>query len=167
MYFENRYERKKEYTKAYVLFTLCSIYTAVSLLVWALLRGYDTAEDTYGTVMGYLSAIFVIIQYFPQIATTYYIKHPGSYSVITLAIQLPGSALWCYSLTTGGGVDFTTWFPMIVTITMQLVLLVLCCYYLHLHRNMSKDTLEALLHPDEEDEEEGKVVDDNAVEYYR
>ncbi|KAJ5539894.1 hypothetical protein N7513_008226 [Penicillium frequentans] len=56
------------------------------------------ALPAWANFLGILSAILASIQYFPQIYTTFRLRHVGSLSIPMMCIQTPGSLVWAASL---------------------------------------------------------------------
>lgn len=73
---------------------------------------------------GLSATLLAVLQYAPQIAKTYNAKLVGALSLGTMAIQVPGSILFCASIIAGEGTDWTSWLPYAVTGAMQASLLV-------------------------------------------
>lgn len=75
-----------------------------------------------------------LLQFLPQIWNIFRRKDPGSYSVLTVALQMPGSIGWAaYLAFGGGGTKLTSWLPQMVTGGFQAILLVMCLYYTRWH----------------------------------
>src|SRR5690349_889527 len=53
---------------------------------------------TWANILGVIAASLAVVQYFPQIWTTYHLGHVGSLSIPMMVIQTPGSFVWAGSL---------------------------------------------------------------------
>lgn len=104
-----------------VLVILTSFYLIIErpsyLLAWA-------------NTLGIMAAVLALIQYFPQIWTTYHLKHVGSLSIPMMLIQTPGSFVWAGSLAARLGREgWSTWGVYVVTGCLQGCLLVMGIYF--------------------------------------
>ncbi|KAB5532772.1 hypothetical protein GE09DRAFT_1227948 [Coniochaeta sp. 2T2.1] len=80
--------------------------------------------------LGLMAAILAGIQYFPQIWTTYRLKHVGSLSIPMMCIQTPGGFLFAGSLFARlGWAGWSSWGIFLLTATMQGILLGLAINY--------------------------------------
>lgn len=76
--------------------------------------------QTWANILGIACAILTSTQYFPQIYTTFKLRHVGSLSVPTMMIQVPGSFLMATSLAVRLGVSgWSTWVVYVVSGTLQ------------------------------------------------
>ncbi|GMM51264.1 hypothetical protein DASB73_022220 [Starmerella bacillaris] len=108
----------------------------ISILV-LLIRDPNHCE-TFAMLMGLTALSTGLIQYFPQIITTYKLKHVGSLSVVSLLIQMPGGYIWCLSLAFSKDSRWTTWIPLFAASTSQAILLILALSFMYKNRS-SKD----------------------------
>lgn len=76
------------------------------------------------TFCGLSATALAVCQYAPQIYKTYNARLVGALSLGTMAIQVPGSVLFCASIMLGEGTDWTSWLPYAITGVMQFSLLV-------------------------------------------
>ena len=77
-----------------------------------------------------MAAGLAAIQYFPQIWTTYNLKHVGSLSIPMMLIQTPGSFVWAASLAARLGTEgWSTWGVYLVTGCLQGCLLAMGIYF--------------------------------------
>jgi len=98
--------------------------------------------------LGVLAAVLSIIQYLPQIWTTWKLGHVGSLSIPMMLIQTPGSFVWAGSLAERLGIDgWSTWGVFLMTGCLQGSLLVMGIYYELRRRNSSiEDMLRSDFH---------------------
>ncbi|PWN52363.1 hypothetical protein IE53DRAFT_385193 [Violaceomyces palustris] len=78
---------------------------------------------------GFLGASATILaagQYLPQIVHTWRTKLVGSLSIPMMCLQVPGSAIFVYSLAIRPGTDWSSLAAYVLTGFLQLVLLILC-----------------------------------------
>ena len=92
------------------------------------IRAAEIAQD-YADVLSILSIIACCLQYIPQIWKTFKQKSPGNFSLIMLLLQSPGTYIWATYLALQKGSNITTWLPLIITATWQLILLIMGFYY--------------------------------------
>jgi uncharacterized protein with PQ loop repeat len=88
-------------------------------------------------VLSPTAAVAMALTYLPQIVTTFRIKGPGSLSLVTLGIQVPGSGAVCVSLF----LDGETWgvlLPSLSAFFFGVVLAVEVIYYVVLARRAAK-----------------------------
>lgn len=95
--------------------------------------------EPLATVMGLTSIGAGVMQYFPQIVTTYRLKHVGSLSVVSMLIQMPGGYMWCLSLALSRDSRWSTWAPTFFASTSQAVLLALALYFMYKNRGTPKN----------------------------
>jgi len=83
----------------------------------------------YAQALGTTSSILMVIEWAPQIYTTWKMKSPGSLSVLMLLIQIPGSLLVIYFQAILNAADFTTWAPYFFQCIEQAILVVMCVIF--------------------------------------
>ena len=76
--------------------------------------------------LGVQSTVLGSIQYLPQLATTWRLKHVGSLSIPMMCIQTPGSFVFAVSLAMREGTLWSSWAMYVVTGSLQGALLVMC-----------------------------------------
>eukprot|EP01135_Chromosphaera_perkinsii_P002099 Nk52_evm33s217 gene=Nk52_evmTU33s217 len=132
-YFTNKRERKLTWRLSLVLAAsyigIIIAHACVQIGLSVTHGPYSIALRDYAQFLGLVSLILVYFQYTPQLYETYKRKSPGSLSITMLAIQCPGTYVWCYFLATGDEHHISTWIPFFTTASLQLLLLSLCCYY--------------------------------------
>eukprot|EP01130_Rhizamoeba_saxonica_P001140 TRINITY_DN1101_c0_g1_i1.p1 TRINITY_DN1101_c0_g1~~TRINITY_DN1101_c0_g1_i1.p1 ORF type:complete len:133 (-),score=19.57 TRINITY_DN1101_c0_g1_i1:20-418(-) len=110
----------------------------------------------YANILGYTSAGLTVAQWSPQIYTTYVFKGPGSLSLVTLLLQMPGAFLVvAFQIMSKKGIS--TWGPYLVGGIQQFILVLLIVYYMirdYLNNNKSKYSLDKHILNDEEYENE-------------
>jgi len=134
------------------LFALCefgsvlvlSLVLSVVALVLHLARLVHT--DTllsYGRGVGILSAVIVFFHWTPQLVTTFRLSKAGSLSLPMLGIQCPGAFLVVGFHLSTNKPDWSTWAPMLVAGTEQVILIVMLVYFVVRDRIWRKKKEEA------------------------
>lgn len=149
-----RQQRKREYLRAQVLLGLvlviAIIFSATSATLYYGLNLSAKTLSTWGRAIGILSAIVVIVQWMPQIFTTFQLGSAGSLSVVMLLIQLPGCLLTVFFQAVIGGADFTTWGPYLITSINLTILIIMCLVFWIRNRNrIIQENFDILLSEDE------------------
>lgn len=149
-----RLQRKREYLRAQVLLGLvlviAIIFSATSVTLYYGLNLSTKTLATWGRAIGILSAIVVIVQWMPQIFTTFQLGSAGSLSVVMLLIQLPGCLLTVFFQAVIGGADFTTWGPYLITSINLTILIIMCLVFWIRNRNrIIQENFDILLSEDE------------------
>ncbi|GAB0136895.1 hypothetical protein EsDP_00005181 [Epichloe bromicola] len=104
-------------------------------LVVVILTGVFTIASPYhltawANFLGIMAAALAAVQYFPQIWTTYRLKHVGSLSIPMMCIQTPGGLLFAASLYARLGPEgWSTWVIYLLTALLQGCVLFLGVYY--------------------------------------
>lgn len=130
---EALHQNKKEWKEALGVAWIVAVHlTVLGLLTIILLLSLPTSRPPHPTLQrlatfcGLSATALAILQYAPQIAKTYHARLVGALSLGTMAIQVPGSILFCASIIAGEGTDWTSWLPYAVTGAMQASLMVSC-----------------------------------------
>ena len=116
---------------ALLVASLTLLHGLAVIVVTAILA--TVAPDTlslWAQVLGVMAALLAAVQYFPQIWTTYHLKHVGSLSIPMMCIQTPGGLLFAGSLFARlGWGGWSSWGIFLLTAMMQGILLYLAIYY--------------------------------------
>ncbi|KAF3387665.1 hypothetical protein F1880_001104 [Penicillium rolfsii] len=119
------------YRTALTITAICLLHALVTVIIsvaFAIRR--PSALHTWANFLGVLAAILASIQYFPQIYTTYRLRHVGSLSIPMMCIQTPGSLVWAASLAAREGAKgWSVWGVLLVTASLQGTLLVMAIYF--------------------------------------
>lgn len=100
---------------------------------------------TWANILGICAAIMSCIQYLPQLWTTYKIGHVLSLSITSMAIQVPGSFLFAFSLWLRVGWEgWSTWLLYCLTGVLQGSLLGMAVYFSRKDRKSKASGLEPL-----------------------
>lgn len=119
---------------------------------------YEDALQWYANGLGLGATALAIVQFLPQIYTTYTLKSVGSLSLLTMCIQTPGSYVWAASLAARlGWAGWSIWGLFCVTGTLQGIILTLGIIY-ELRERRERREAEILADP------EGVAQDGGAVE---
>ncbi|POS88231.1 hypothetical protein EPUL_000130 [Erysiphe pulchra] len=159
-----KYTRKT----AVVVTCICLAHALVVVIISTCLVLFrPTYLGAWADFLGILAAVLSIIQYLPQIWTTWKLGHVGSLSIPMMLIQTPGSFVWAGSLAerlgTGG---WSTWGVFLMTGCLQGSLLVMGIFFELRRRNSSiEDMLQSDFH--EIIPESGGPVTPESPEYSR
>jgi len=126
---ETRQRRKNLAMGTYVGVIVLSIglsITAGVLYYNVHLRG--SILQVIAKVLGLVSAVLIVVQWTPQIYTTYKMKSPGSLSVLMLILQIPGSLLVMF-FQAFNHKDITIWLPYVFQFLQQSILVVMCVIF--------------------------------------
>jgi hypothetical protein len=101
---------------SYLLYALwCIVGGAAITLAFIFKMGYDhTATHVLYVIWGAIASGTIMLQWIPQIYTTWKLKGPGSLSIITLMMNSVGSVLNVYFYVADGNA-FWTWFPFVIS----------------------------------------------------
>jgi membrane associated rhomboid family serine protease len=108
--------------------------------------GTNTALGAYATALGVAAAALTVLQYFPQLHTTWRRKAAGSLSIPMMLIQTPGAFVWAGSLAARlGWAGWSAWGMFVVSGCLQGVLLAMTVTYeLRARRLRSQQQLQQL-----------------------
>lgn len=104
----------------------------VTLLVswfFVLIVNDPLANRRLATLFGLLALGVGFVQYFPQLYTTYKLKHTGSLSILMMLVQIPGGYLFALSLMLRKDSHWSTWISVMAAASFQLTLLIMSLYY--------------------------------------
>lgn len=93
----------------------------------------------WAAFLGITSTLLAAAQYIPQILHTYRNKTVGSLSIPTMLLQVPGTAIFVYSLAIRPGIEWTSLAAYVCSGVLQLVLLVLCVAWKRRQTKMGVD----------------------------
>lgn len=104
---------------------------------------------TWANILGIACAVLTSVQYFPQIWTTYTLRHVGSLSVQTMMLQVPGSFIMAASLAVRVGLGgWSTWLVYVVSGSLQGCLLALALWF-QAHQTLEERIEDSSLTPEE------------------
>jgi uncharacterized protein with PQ loop repeat len=123
-------EPPEEFAKLVTVGKVCLTHFILSVGLSFYVFFYDIRYIAFvANVMGLLGAILAILQYFPQIYTTYSLKHAGSLSIPMMCLQTPGGFILTASLAAREGTTWSSWLPYLTAAVLQGIVLVLAVYY--------------------------------------
>lgn len=126
----------------------CVIGGAVVTMTYLLMQGdYVMAPRTTGVFnkfLGIVGIVTIILQWSPQIVTTFMHKGPGALSPITLSINSPGSMLTAFSQAAAGK-SFSLWMPYVLSGAQQAVIVGLIIYFYCRNRRSKNNPIEDIL----------------------
>lgn len=151
--------------EAVTVVTICVVHILATLLVSIiLLARFPNSLGLWANILGLAGTIIACIQYFPQIWTTYKLKHVGSLSIPMMILQTPGAFILAASLAARlGSAGWSSWIVYVVTGLLQGVLLVLALTYYHREKKHEHDRQASWTSSDPEDEAGG--LPDETHEY--
>ncbi|KAJ2893424.1 hypothetical protein MKZ38_008682 [Zalerion maritima] len=138
---ELNHELQPRWETALTVAWVCLLHGVIILIVSATIGIVKPKSLGYwANILGVEASGLAIIQYAPQIWTTYRLKHVGSLSIPMMCIQTPGGYLFAGSLYARlGARGWSSWAIILVTASSQAVLLVLAIYYELLNRRSSDE----------------------------
>jgi len=124
-----KYREPGENGREIVLFSNC--VAVINLASWLAVLLVPTVawQRRLATYFGLASLAVGLVQYLPQLWTTFRLKHTGSLSVLMLLIQIPGGYMWCLSLAMRRGSHWSTWVPLFCAASFQLTLLCMALWF--------------------------------------
>jgi len=131
--FETRVSRNREKKISIIVLVLVLFFSIVLAIICGVLY-YDvklrgTILASIAKVLGGTSSVLMIIQWAPQIYTTYRKRSPGNLSVLMLLLQMPGALLVMFFQAVLNSADVTTWAPYAFLFVEQLILVIMCSIY--------------------------------------
>jgi len=130
---QSRRQRVRMKRIATVLF--CTIlFVSTGLAILAALLYYDAGVDShriasFAKALGIISAIMILVQWAPQIFTTWRMQTAGSLSISMLLLQVPGSLLVIFFQGILNKADITTWGPYVFGAIEQMILIVMLTFF--------------------------------------
>ncbi|PVG01615.1 hypothetical protein CPB86DRAFT_752908 [Serendipita vermifera] len=100
----------------------------------------------WATFLGVLSTTLAVIQYAPQLWTTWKAKTVGALSIPMMCIQTPGAVLMVFSIAIRDGTNWTSWATYAAAGIMQGSLLVMCICWKVRQRRLDIDDFGRPLH---------------------
>lgn len=123
-------EPPEEFSKLVTVGKLCLGHFILSLVISFYVFFFKSDYiSPVANVLGLFGAILAIIQYFPQIYTTFNLKHAGSLSIPMMCLQTPGGFVLTASLAAREGTTWSSWLPYLTAATLQGIVLILAVYY--------------------------------------
>lgn len=115
------------YRTAITVFGICMLHFAICFVVsLTVIYLYPKSLRPWADFIGVLGALLAVIQFLPQIWTTWRLQEVGSLSIYSMCIQTPGSFVWVGSLAARlGGEGWSTWGIYLVTGILQGTLLIM------------------------------------------
>jgi len=145
-------QRDRNWLIARILFLLFIAYAVImmGIAISFLLAFGECGKPTinFGWSVGIASIATTFIQWSPQIYQTWRLKAVGSFSILTLAIQAPGTLVVVYFLAFLSNESVSTWLSYLTAGVQQLVLLALLVYFWW--KNRKKSSPESMPIKDEE-----------------
>jgi len=147
---EVRTREKKKQVIIFIVYHICTLCViVVGYMIIAIAGAYSTPIVWYAYILGFISAIVVIIQFAPQIYITYKLKTAGSLSLVMLVIQTPGTWVWFVYLVAAHE-NWSTWLSTFVAATQVSILLGQVIYYDYFLARWRKRHKQALVNESDE-----------------
>jgi uncharacterized protein with PQ loop repeat len=124
--------------------TLCAVVS-----VW-LFTNSKRHVESWAHFLGIVSAMLAVVQYLPQLWTTFHLKHTGSLSIPMMCIQSPGGMIWSASLAVRPGTKWTSWAGYLVAALLQFTLLIMAVYFETRRKHEIADIITGPLEADEQ-----------------
>ncbi|KAF1814137.1 PQ loop repeat protein [Eremomyces bilateralis CBS 781.70] len=129
----------------------------ISIVIFA---RYPSALQLWANLLGGLSAILAIMQYFPQIWTTWKLKAAKSLSIPMMLIQTPGAFVFATSLALRYGLQgWSVWGVFIVTGCLQGCLLAMAIIFELQNRRDSNGPRDASMQSERDPSERTPLLD--------
>ncbi|KAI9770546.1 MAG: hypothetical protein M1840_003136 [Geoglossum simile] len=127
----DRSDSSQGFRTALAIAAICVLHAiATSALSAHFLNARPSSLILWANFLGINSTILASIQYFPQLWTTFRLKHVGSLSIPMMLIQTPGSFVWAGSLFARLGKEgWSAWGVFVVTGSLQGSLLAMAIHY--------------------------------------
>lgn len=105
------------------------LFCAILVVPTFLFAGFESRwTRLVGQFFGLVCTVLSCIQYVPQLVRTWITQRVGALSVLTLAIQAPGSFFFAYTLATRPSTDISTWGSFFISGCFQVMLVILCLW---------------------------------------
>ncbi|KAJ9652208.1 hypothetical protein H2198_008512 [Neophaeococcomyces mojaviensis] len=136
-------DKTPSFRTALIVVWICVIHALVTAIISiCFVFARPQHLQNWANFLGILSTVLAVIQYFPQIYTTWVIKRVASLSIPMMCIQTPGSFVWAASLATRlGPSGWSAWGVYCVTGVLQGMLLVMGVYYEWRVRKMEREEI--------------------------
>lgn len=136
----------KDYHEIEIVLIIFGIYTLVNLSLAIYFLHNQHHLYSFANYSGVISSVLSGIQYFPQIYTTYKLKHAGSLSISMMLMQTPGGFLWTLTLFLLPNSKWSSWLPYFTAATLQGFLLGMCIYYqFHSLKNQEQEAIQSIV----------------------
>ncbi|KAK5577339.1 hypothetical protein RB653_002280 [Dictyostelium firmibasis] len=145
---KNLSSAKKEYRYAQLFFLilvmfLSSVILVVGILVSDIVGTCTHTTYIFGYSMGILSTIVTFVQWSPQIYKTIRDKAVGSFSIIMLSIQGPGSLINLYYLIFVSEESVSTWLAYLCSSVQIFILLGLLIFFDRRNKRIARELKES------------------------
>jgi uncharacterized protein with PQ loop repeat len=130
-----------------LLHFLFIVFTTFFLILTEDMNNYPSPRIMlWATFLGLLSTTLAVIQYAPQLWTTWKAKTVGALSIPMMCIQSPGAVLMVLSIAIRPGTNWTSWATYAAAGIMQGSLLVMCLCWKVRQRRLDIDDFGRPLH---------------------
>jgi len=136
---------RREWLSSRILFVVLVVFilSMIGAAAIILMNFGDCDSITLGFAyfMGILSTVVTFIQWAPQIYSTYKTKSVGSFSILMLMIQAPGSMIILFFFIFISHESVSTWLSYVSAIIQQIILLIMLFYYDRKSKQQKKQLL--------------------------
>lgn len=130
-----------------LLHFLFIVFTTFFLILTEDMNNYPSPRIMlWATFLGVLSTTLAVIQYAPQLWTTWKAKTVGALSIPMMCIQSPGAVLMVLSIAIRPGTNWTSWATYAAAGIMQGSLLIMCLCWKVRQRRLDIDDFGRPLH---------------------
>lgn len=159
-------DKQPSFKTAVIVAWICIAHAFVTAIISIYFTlAHPAGLQSWANFLGILSTVLAVIQYFPQIWTTYLLKRVASLSIPMMCIQTPGSFVWAASLASRLGVEgWSAWGVYVVTGCLQGTLLVMGVIYELRWRRKEREELEGRIDAANQGQMDGQVDTDRRVE---
>jgi uncharacterized protein with PQ loop repeat len=127
-------DKKRDLFRAWGIFlgtlTVSIIVAVAGSIMYYVIHLPGEVLFTYAKVLGYIASALVLLQWTPQIITTFRAKSGGTLSLAMLAVQMPGAVVVSYYQGVLNHADFSTWAPYVLTAIQQVILIVMLVVFM-------------------------------------
>ena len=115
-------------TKRNAIFSILYLLLSITIVIISLFSS-TKIMNLVALSFGLFSSICGILQFFPQLVYTIYSREIGSLSIGTMSLQVPGSFLLVFSLSSTPGANWTSYISYLISGLLQANLLMICVYF--------------------------------------
>ncbi|ODQ63551.1 PQ loop repeat protein [Nadsonia fulvescens var. elongata DSM 6958] len=146
--FTRNQEDANGYHHIQIVSYVCATHLVLTSLVsMAIIHYMPQYINSWATILGVSAAILTSFQFFPQIITTYKLKHVGSLSMPMMFMQTPGGFAWAASLAAREGTNWSSWITYFTAAFMQGILLVMAVYFEYKNKDLALVLEEDIIPP--------------------
>eukprot|EP00158_Paraphelidium_tribonemae_P004404 Partr_v1_DN26737_c1_g1_i3_m8679 putative PQ loop repeat protein len=121
-----------EYSRAVYIGIAVASYTSLIVVISVIMvatlgdASASLATEIWADILGLVSLVISVFQFFPQLFQTYVTWQVGALSIPSMCMQTPGSFILVYTLAVRPGTNASTWITYLFTGILQFILLSMC-----------------------------------------